>query len=331
MTDASAPNQTDASVSAPGARPASPPREGPTPALKQDMPLVPAASIAGRALVTVIAIMTYLASLAAGAAFLIAGASEGWRGSIAREMTIQVRPTAGHDLTVDAGKAAEVARAAPGVADVRVFTKEESERLLEPWLGAGLDLGELPVPRMIVLRNKVGEAIDAAALRKVLGEKLPSATLDDHKQWISRLSTMANSVVFGAVVIFLLVLTAMTMAVTFATRGTMVGNREIVDVLHFVGAEDRYIARQFQRHFIRLGLRGGLAGSIAAILTFASLGFLTAWWLSGPGGDEMEMLFGSFSLGVWGYAAILMIGVAIAFLTGAISRMTVYRRLGGME
>ena len=307
------------------------PREAAPPALKQDMPLVPAASIAGRALVTVIAIMTYLASLSAGAAFLIAGASEGWRDSISREMTIQVRPTAGHDLAADAGQAADIARSAPGVANVRVFTKEESERLLEPWLGTGLDLGELPVPRMIVIRDKPGGGIDSAELRKLLREKLPNASLDDHKQWVSRLSTMANSVVLGAVVIFLLVLTAMTMAVTFATRGTMVGNREIVDVLHFVGAEDKYIARQFQRHFVRLGLRGGLTGSVAAIVTFASLSFLTAWWLSAPGGDQMEMLFGSFSLGVWGYAAILIIGVAIAFLTGAISRMTVYRRLGGVE
>ena len=41
--------------------------------------------------------------------------------------------------------------------------------------------------------------------------------------------------------IFGLVLMAMGLAVTFATRGAMAGNREIVDVLHFVGAEDRFI------------------------------------------------------------------------------------------
>jgi cell division transport system permease protein len=299
--------------------------------LKQDMPLVPASSIAGRALITVIAIMTYLAALAAGAAFLIAGASEGWRSSISREMTVQVRPAPGRDLEADAGKAAEIARSAPGVAEVRVFSKAESEHLLEPWLGAGLDLGELPVPRMIVVRNKAGETIDTAALRKALAEKLSTATLDDHRQWISRLATMANTIVLAATVIFLLVVTAMTMAVTFATRGAMVGNREIVDVLHFVGAEDRFIARQFQRHFLRLGLRGGLAGSLAAIVTFMGFGLATAWWLASPGGDQMEMMFGSFSLGLWGYVAILAIGVAIAFLTGTISRLIVYRRLGGME
>src|ERR1700730_8041847 len=92
--------------------------------LKRDMPLVPAASIAGRALVTVIAIMTFLASLAAGVALLIAGASDGWRNSIAREMTVQLRPIPGRDLDADAKTAAGLVRAVPGVADVRVFTKD---------------------------------------------------------------------------------------------------------------------------------------------------------------------------------------------------------------
>lgn len=55
---------------------------------RQEVPLVPAASIAGRALVTVITIMTFLAALTACTAMLIADAAQGWNQSIAREMTI---------------------------------------------------------------------------------------------------------------------------------------------------------------------------------------------------------------------------------------------------
>src|SRR5206468_276897 len=67
-------------------------------ALRREMPLVPAASIAGRALVTVIAIMTFLASLSAGTAILITQASRGWQNSVSQEATIQVRPVPGHDV-----------------------------------------------------------------------------------------------------------------------------------------------------------------------------------------------------------------------------------------
>ncbi len=76
----------------------------------RDIALVPAASIAGRALVTVVAIMTFLASLTAGAAILISDASRGWQDEVAREMTIQIRPTVGRDLEADTAKAVELAQ-----------------------------------------------------------------------------------------------------------------------------------------------------------------------------------------------------------------------------
>jgi cell division transport system permease protein len=298
--------------------------------LKRNMPLVPAESIAGRALVTVIAIMTFLASLTAGGAVLIASASQDWRSALSREMTIQIRPGPARDLDVEARKAADIARAVQGIADVRIFTKEESGRLLEPWLGSGLDLGELPVPRMIVVQLAPGAVPDLAKLREAL-ERIPGASLDDHHLWLERLAAMANTIVVAAIVIFVLVLVAMALAVAFATRGAMAGNRGIVDVLHFVGAEDRFIAGQFQRHFLRLGLRGGIVGGGAAILVFITAGLVSQWWLATPSGDQIEALFGSFSLGAKGYAAILVIAAAIAILTGMMSRSIVFRHLRGLD
>ena len=82
--------------------------------------LVPLSSAAGRALVAVIAIMTFLAALTAGAAQLVASASSGWRAQISREATIQVRPAAGRALDAEVEAAAAAARATPGVAGVRV-------------------------------------------------------------------------------------------------------------------------------------------------------------------------------------------------------------------
>ena len=310
-------------------QPAAAPRAG-RPA-RGDTPLVPAQSIAGRALVTLIAIMTFLASLTAGAAILVVDASDGWRDTIAREVTIQIRPQQqNRDLDGEAQKAADIARGQPGVAAVQVFSKAESERLLEPWLGAGLDFGELPVPRMIVVKASGIPRIDVPALRKLLAEKVPAATLDDHRLWMERLAAMAETLVVGAMLIFALVLTAMMVAVVFATRGAMAGNKEIIDVLHFVGAKDHFVARQFQRHFVRLGLRGGLVGGATAILAFLLLGWLIALWRATPGGDQLEALFGAFEPGLKGYIAIFVIAIGVALLTGAVSRLVVYRHLRGL-
>ena len=301
---------------------------------RREVPLVPAASIAGRALVTVIAIMTFLASLAAGAAVLVEGTSRDWQDTVSREATIQIRPVPGRDIDADVAKAADLARAAPGIAAVDPFDKQRAEKLLEPWLGsavgADLDLGDLPIPRLIVVRLVSGGPFDGAALTASLAAALPNASLDDHRAWRGRLATMTDTLAGLAALVFVLVLTALGLAVTFATRGVMAGNREIIGVLHFVGAEDRFIAREFQRHFLRLGLQGAGMGGGLACLAFLLGNLLTARLAGGSGTDEVEALFGTFALGPRGYGAIVIIAFGTALATGWMSRFIVFRHLRGL-
>jgi cell division transport system permease protein len=295
--------------------------------LKRDMPLVPASSIAGRALIFVIAIMTFLSCLTAGGAMLVASASESWRSDFSHEATIQVKPQPGQDLDAVVAKAAAAARGAPGVAGVQIFSKGDSERLLEPWLGSGLDLNDLPIPRLIVVKMQDQTAPDIKALREVLAAQAPGASLDDHSLWLSRLDTMANAIVVFGLALFVLMILAMMLAVGFATRGAMAGNREIIEVLHFVGAADSFISRQFQGHFLRLGLRGGLLGGAAAALFFLGATGLSNWWINSPGGEEIAALFGAFALKPRGYAALFMVAIAVGTLTAIISRVIVFRHL----
>src|SRR5271165_1628086 len=111
--------------------------------MKRDMPLIPSGSIAGNALVVVIAIMTFLACLTAGGALLVAQASEGWRSDVLRDVTIQVKPGAADDVEGLVAKVVSVAQQAPGVERVHGYSAAESSKLLQPWLGDGLDLSLL--------------------------------------------------------------------------------------------------------------------------------------------------------------------------------------------
>ncbi len=306
-------------------------KERPAAALRRGAPLVPTDSAAGRALGAVIAILTFLAALSAGAAELIAASSAEWRSSIAREITVQIRPVPGRAVEPALERAVALAQATPGIASARAFSKAESERLLEPWLGSGLDLGELPVPRLIVVKLAEGARPDLDGLRARLAEAVPGATLDDHGLWLSRLSAMATAIVGLGVAVVVLVLVATGLAVAFATRGAMAGNREVVEVLHFVGAGDDFIAREFQRRFFALGLRGGLVGGGAALALIAALGFLARAWRTGPGGDEIQALFGALSIGWRGYASVALIGAIASLVTAIVSRVTVRRFLVGGE
>lgn len=289
-------------------------------------PILPARSITGRALMLVIIIMTFLAGLTAGAVHLIADASAEWSREIAREATIQVRPLTGRDIEADLARVMELARATSGIAAVRAYSREEGEKLLEPWLGAGLDLKELPVPRLVVLTLGSGSA-DWRTLKDKLAEAVPNASLDDHRLWLERLRAMARMLVIIGVIILVLVLVATALAVTFATHGAMAGTAHIIEVLHMVGAEDRYIAREFQRHFLRLGLKGALVGGGLAILFYGIMSLSSARLGETAGAEQVEALFGRFTLPGAGYFSVLVIALIVSGLTAAVSRLTVFRSL----
>lgn len=303
--------------------------EGPAP--RFETPVVPRNSISGRALVAVVAIMTFLASLTTGAVILVGGAASEWQADVAREITIQIVPAAGRDLDALVDKATAIARAFSGIGEVRAYSKEESNKLLEPWLGSGLSLETLPVPRLIVVKIEPGAAPDLAQLRRALGEQVPGATLDDHRGWIDRMRAMAGTAVAVGIVILILVLVATVLSVSFATRAAMATNKTVIEVLHFVGAKNGYIAGHFQHHFLMLGLQGGAIGGGSAVLLFALAGAFSRLFAGTAAAEQTAALFGSFSIGIFGYLAVLGQILLIAVVTAFTSRYTVNRTLEAID
>jgi cell division transport system permease protein len=294
-------------------------------------PIVPRASISGRALVAVVAIMTFLASITTGAVLLVSASAAEWQSEVASEITMQVRPQAGRDLDRDVIAAAEAMRTQPGIVQVKPFTKDESARLLEPWLGSGLSIDQLPVPRVIIARVQPGTTLDLPGLRSRVTQVAPSASVDDHRAWIERMRSMTGATVLAGIGILVLVIAATIISVSFATRGAMAANRPIVEVLHFVGAGDRYIASHFLRHFLRLGLEGGLIGGGAAMLGFGFSESIAAWFSGTPVGDQFAALLGTFSLPPSGYLALAVQAVAIAAITAWASRRTLFATLDDID
>ena len=294
-------------------------------------PIVPRASIAGRALVAVVAIMTFLASITTGTVLLVSASAAEWQSDVASEITIQVRPQAGRDVERDTAAVADAIRGQPGIIEVRPFTREESAKLLEPWLGSGLSLDELPVPRVIVARVAPGATLDLAGLRARAAQVAPAASVDDHRAWIERMRSMSGATVFAGIGILVLVIIATIISVSFATRGAMAANRPIVEVLHFVGAGDRYIADRFFWHFLLLGLEGGVIGGGVAMLGFGFSESIAGWFSGTPVGDQFAALLGTFSLRPSGYLVLAVQAVFIAGITAWASRRTLFATLDEIE
>src|ERR1700745_1159240 len=130
--------------------------------------------------------MTFLASITTGTVLLVSASAAEWQSDVSSEITIQVRPASGRDIERASVGAVGAIRSQPGIVEVRPFTKDESAKLLEPWLGSGLSLDELPVPRVIVARVAPGITLDLASLRARGTQDAPSASVDAHRAWIER-------------------------------------------------------------------------------------------------------------------------------------------------
>ncbi|WP_246702516.1 ABC transporter permease [Starkeya sp. ORNL1] len=316
------PVQEEAREEAAAARPARVARNRPL------SPIVPGATVTGHALVAVVAIMTFLAGLTVGTVSSVRTLASGWTAEISREVTIQIKPADGLDIDAALARATQLARSTPGVAAARALAASETAKLLEPWLGAGVDVSNLPVPRLVVV-TLAPEAERAAipALKSSLAAQVPSASLDDHRQWSARLSSTARAVVAMGLGVLALVSAATILSVVFATRAAVAAGRPIVEVLHFVGARDSFIAAEFQQHFLTIGLKGGAIGGGAVMLLFFLLTTLPKWLGGGTGGLPTDTLVGGMTLDLRGYGGIFGVAVLVALVTSATSRITVFRTL----
>jgi len=237
--------------------------------------VLPGRTTAGVPLTAVMAIMSYLAALALAAALALNHATEAWSSNLAGAVTIQIRPD--EQMSPDAQRDGVLAllEGRAGIAQARALANAEIAQLLEPWLGKGVGLDGLPVPQLIDVTLDRGAPADLSALGEEIATKIPGATLDDHRSWNERLVRFSDKLSGIGLAVLAVTALATIAIVVFATRSGLAANRETVEVLHLVGAQDGFIASQFQRHFLILALRASALGLGAAVLTLLVVGLVS--------------------------------------------------------
>jgi cell division transport system permease protein len=298
--------------------------------MKVMAPVVPPGSVTGRSLTLVIAIMCFLACLTAGAVWMIKESSDAWLKDISSEVTVQVTPQENGDTEKAVSDVVAYIQKQRGIANVRALSLEESANLLQPWLGSGDALKSLPVPRLIAVEVDRSQPPDLAEVGKSLERDFQGVSLDDHRRWQQQIRAVTRSLALGGIAILVLVGAATTAIIVSATRSAMASNREIVEVLHFVGATDKFISREFEKHFLRLGIKAGIVGATCAMIVFMSMPAITE--LLGGGAVsavEMQRLIGTGSLDALGYVILGLVVIIIAGLCMGTSRVGVHRILNG--
>ncbi|MGA7373247.1 MAG: ABC transporter permease [Methyloceanibacter sp.] len=290
--------------------------------------IVPSASIAGNALTVVIAIMSFLACLTAGAVYMVNQSAEAWVKDISSEITIELDPVNAADIEKKMTLVSLFLAKQAGITHVKPMTAEDSAKLLEPWLGHSEALSALPIPRLIAVEINRSNPPDIKAISEALSQNFEGVTLDDHRQWRTEIRTLTRSAALGGIAVLVLVAAATVAVIVSATRSAMASNREIIEVLHFVGANERFISREFERHFVGLGARAGIVGAVSAGLVFLLLPSVMHVLGGGPvTATEMSRLVGSGELDLKGYLLCALVVLVVAALCMITSRVGVIRVL----
>ena len=247
------------------------PAAAPAPLKRKPAPLLPPEDARDGALVFVVAVLCFIACLATVAALGANRAANGWRTQLTGSATVIVRPSATETADAAAERAAEALSAIrPGVTEAAVLEKEKAEALLAPWLGSGNVLEDLPVPRLVSVDLDPKAPASVSTMDKALKAAGVDATIDDHSLWLKDVLRAGLLAQIAAFIAAGLITAAAAAVIAFATRAGLAARRDLVNVLHFAGAEDRFIAGLFQVRFARMAALAGLLGAGAAAMIAAA-------------------------------------------------------------
>ncbi len=273
----------------------------------------------------IIGFMVYLAMIAAAVALLVDHAASRWQRDLSSQLTIELPAVLGEDFTARAERidaAVKIVSATDGVISTRLLDEAEVARLLSPWLGeAATELG-VPLPDLIAVSLHPGAEPDIAALRIHLLEASPGAVVDDHAAFNARAMGFLRTVEVMAVSLLALVLAATAGVVAFVARAGLSIHRQIVEIVHLVGARDSYVARQFQAQAFRFGMIGALIGSLLAAVTLVFAGLWSAQ------GSSVGLAFQAFEAWmIWPLMLIPLAAVLIAMVTVRLAVLGALRRM----
>ncbi|MGJ3232453.1 MAG: cell division protein FtsX [Oceanicaulis sp.] len=274
-------------------------------------PLLPPDAGRDRPLFAVAAILVFLACLAALGAAGAWRAAEGWTNQLTDQITVQILPGEDRDADADAREAARLIANLPGVTGAEARTREQSEALLQPWLGAAGLPEDLPVPRLVAVTVDPADPPAPGAVEALLADLQIEVAVDDHGRWESAVRRAAAAVRYFALGLVGLLTLAAAAVIAFAARASLAARWDVAEALHLVGAPDRYVTALFQGRFFWLGLKAGLAGAVFAALAAAGLAY--------AGGAAGAVFFlPSLELG-WSAAAIPAAAAMVSALIAALS------------
>lgn len=254
---------------------------------------------------------------------------QNWNDSILGSLTVQIMPVNNIDnakalaeTLAHQDKALEVLKNIEEVESVTALKDSQLQKLIQPWLGDGVNIKELPMPRIVDVKLKPNTEIDFIKLAAKLAEATPMASVDNHKLWLNKLIKFADGLKMLALSVLALVVMITSGAIFYTTQTSLGLHKYTIEILHLMGAKDTYVAQQYAKRTALLGLEGGFIGLAIAIPTIFGIGSLA---------EQIEGgIISDATLSVSAWLAIISLPLFASFISMLTAYYTVKRTLQKM-
>lgn len=272
----------------------------------------------------IMVITVFLFSVALAGYLLVNSVVDSWNSSISGSLTVQIMPSAEELSEQEAGlrinKVITFFEGRQGVAKVVLMNDAKMQQLMSPWLGNQVDIKSLPLPNLLEVYLTSEQKFDYVSAATDLKEIAPYASIDDHRIWLNRLLKLASSVKMLALTVLIMILTVSVFSIFYATCTSLGIHKDIIEILHIMGAKDDYVARQYAKRGLYIGICAGVLGVALALGAFSLLHYVAEGMDRG--------LLGDVSLSFYGWVVLSSLPLWTALLSMVTSYYAVRRTLG---
>jgi len=271
----------------------------------------------------IVAVSVFLFAITLAGVLGINTMFENSKKQVVSNFTVQVLPLPNYeDSRKDLLNVVSFLERYPDVKQVSVLSDKELHALLEPWLGNNVDIELLPIPKLLDVKINNAKNFDYKELSVRLSEISAQASINDHNLWLARLLKFINSLKMLAVTILILVAGACVAAIIYAVKTGLNVHREIINILHIMGATDEYVAMNYVKQISQMSFVAGIIGTILAVPAIMIIGDMAKGIEAG--------IFNAVTFSVESWLIILLLPVVSALLTAVTSYITVVKTLRGM-
>lgn len=268
----------------------------------------------------IVAVSVFLFAITLAGVLAINTMFENSKKQVVSNFTVQVLPLPNYEDSIkDLNKVVTFLEKYPDVEEVVTLSDAELRALLRPWLGNNVDIELLPIPKLLDVKISNAKHFDYKELLVRMSEVSPQASINDHNLWLSRLLKFINSLKMLAVTVLILVAGACVAAIVYAAKTSLNVHREIIMILHTMGATDEYIAINYVKQITMMALSAGVVGTLVALPAIMVVGNMAK-------GIEAGIL-NAVTFGTGDWLVILLLPLVSAVLTAVTAYVTLVRTL----